>query len=45
MTERSRKLKVRNGSYKVRLRPRTRGKYRVVVQVGRVKRHRQLKVF
>jgi hypothetical protein len=42
--ERSRKLKVRNGSYKVRLRPRTRGKYRVVVQVGRVRRHRQLKV-
>ena len=43
--ERTRVLKVRKGAYKVRLRPRTRGKYRVTVQVGRVKRHRQLKVF
>ena len=43
--ERTRVLKVRKGAYHVRLRPRTRGKYRVTVQVGRVKRHRQLKVF
>jgi hypothetical protein len=43
--ERSRVLKVRKGTYTVRLRPRTRGKYRVTVQVGRVKRHRQLKIY
>jgi N-acetylmuramoyl-L-alanine amidase len=41
---RTRTLKLRNGTYKARLRPRTRGKYRVTVQVGRVKRHRQLKI-
>jgi hypothetical protein len=42
--ERTRALKVTGGKYKIRLRPRTRGKYRVTVQVGPVKRHRQLKV-
>jgi N-acetylmuramoyl-L-alanine amidase-like protein len=42
--ERTRVLKVRGDKYTVRLRPRARGKYRVTVQVGPVKRHRQLKV-
>jgi hypothetical protein len=42
--ERRRVLPVSGDAYKVRLRPRTRGKYRVTVQAGRVKRHRQLKV-
>jgi hypothetical protein len=42
--QRTRAVKVRGGRYTIRLRPRTRGKYRVTVQVGRVKRHRQLKV-
>jgi hypothetical protein len=44
VTTRRRVLPVRNDAYRVRLRPRLRGKYRVTVQVGRVKRHRQLKV-
>jgi hypothetical protein len=44
VTTRRRVLQVRNDAYKVRMRPRVRGKYRVNVQVGRVKRHRQLKV-
>jgi hypothetical protein len=42
--ERRRVLPVSGDAYKVRLRPRARGKYRVTVQAGRVKRHRQLKV-
>jgi hypothetical protein len=42
--ERKRVLPVTGDAYKVRLRPRARGKYRVTVQAGRVRRHRQLKV-
>jgi N-acetylmuramoyl-L-alanine amidase len=43
--ERSRELRVRNGNFKMKLRPRSRGKYRLVVQAGRVKRRRKLRVF
>jgi N-acetylmuramoyl-L-alanine amidase len=42
--ERRRSLAVRDGTYSVRLRPRSRGKYRVRVQVGSVKRRRLLRV-
>jgi hypothetical protein len=44
VTKRRRVLPVADDHYKVRIRPRVRGKYRVNVWVGRVKRHRQLKV-
>ncbi len=43
--ERRRLLRVRNGTYRVRLRPRSRTKYRVTVQVGGIKRNRPLRVF
>jgi hypothetical protein len=43
--ERRRLLRVRKGSYRVRLRPRSRTKYRVTVQVGGIRRHRPLRVF
>jgi hypothetical protein len=43
--ERRRLLRVRSGSYHVRLRPRSRTKYRVTVQVGGIKRNRPLRVF
>ena len=43
--ERRRLLRVRSGSYHVRLRPRSRTKYRVTVQVGGIKRSRPLRVF
>jgi hypothetical protein len=42
--ERRRVLPVSGDAYTARLRPRYRGKYRVTVQAGRVKRHRQLTV-
>jgi hypothetical protein len=42
--ERRRLLRVRNGSYHVRLRPRSHTKYRVTVQVGGIKRSRPLRV-
>jgi hypothetical protein len=42
--ERRRMLRVRNGEFRVRLRPRFRAKYRVRAQVGGVKRRRLLKV-
>jgi hypothetical protein len=38
-------LRVRKGKFKMELRPRSRGKYRLVVQVGRVKRRRKLRIF
>jgi hypothetical protein len=44
VTERRRVLPVSNDAYRARLKPRSRGKYRVTVKVGRVVRHRQLKV-
>ena len=43
--ERRRLLRVRSGTYRVRLRPRSRTKYRVTVQVGGIKRSRPLRVF
>ncbi len=42
---RTRMVRVRRGAYNTFLRPRGRGKYRVTVQVGGIKRHRSLKVF
>ena len=42
--ERRRLLRVRSGTYRVRLRPRSRTKYRVTVQVGGIKRSRPLRV-
>ena len=38
-------VRVRRGAYNAVVRPRGRGKYRVTVQVGGIKRHRTLKVF
>jgi hypothetical protein len=43
--ERNRVLTVRKGQFKVRLRPRNRGRYRLMVQKGRVKRRRAMRVF
>ncbi|HET8759328.1 MAG TPA: peptidoglycan recognition protein, partial [Solirubrobacteraceae bacterium] len=43
--ERSRVLRVRNGKYKMKLKPRHRGKYRLIVKVGRVKRRRTLRIY
>jgi hypothetical protein len=43
--ERNRVLRVRKGKFKMKLRPRSRGKYRLVVQVGRVKRRRNLRIY
>jgi N-acetylmuramoyl-L-alanine amidase len=42
--ERSRSLRVTNGAFTVRLRPRSSGKYRVTVRVGGVRRRRLLRV-
>jgi hypothetical protein len=42
---RTRLVRVRRGAYNAVVRPRGRGKYRVTVQVGGIKRHRTLKVF
>jgi len=42
---RTRLLRVRRGAYKAFVRPRGRGKYRVTVQVGGIKRRRTLRVF
>jgi hypothetical protein len=38
-------LVVKKGAFKVRLRPRARGRYRLMVQKGRVKRRRAMRVF
>jgi len=43
--QRRRVLRVRSGTYRVRLSPRIRTKYRVTVQVGGIKRYRPLRVF
>ena len=43
--ERNRTLIVKKGSFKIRLRPRARGRYRLMVQKGRVKRRRAMRVF
>jgi hypothetical protein len=43
--ERRRVLRVRKGKFKMKLKPRHTGRYRVVVQVGRVKRRRTLTIF
>jgi hypothetical protein len=43
--ERNRVLVVRKGAFQVRLRPRARGRYRLMVQKGRVKRRRAMRVF
>jgi N-acetylmuramoyl-L-alanine amidase len=42
---RTRLVRVRRGAYRAWVRPRGRGKYRVTVQVGGIKRRRSLKVF
>jgi hypothetical protein len=42
---RTRLVRVRRGAYNAWVRPRGRGKYRVTVQVGGIKRRRSLKVF
>jgi N-acetylmuramoyl-L-alanine amidase len=42
--ERRRRLRVTDGAFSVRLRPRERGKYRVTAQVGRIRRRRILRV-
>ncbi len=42
---RTRLVRVRRGTYNAFVRPRGRGKYRVTVQVGGIRRHRSLKVF
>jgi hypothetical protein len=42
---RTRMLRVRRGAYRAFVRPRGRGKYRVTVQVGGIKRRRTLRVF
>ena len=42
---RTRLIRVRQGAYRTWVRPRGRGKYRVTVQVGGIRRHRSLKVF
>ena len=42
---RSRLVRVRRGAYNAWVRPGGRGKYRVTVQVGGIKRNRTLKVF
>jgi hypothetical protein len=42
--ERNRLLRVRDGAFRVKVRPRRRAKYRVRVHVGRVKRRRLLRV-
>jgi hypothetical protein len=42
--ERQRTLRVRNGTYRMRLRPRNRGRYRLTVHTGPVKRVRSLRV-
>jgi N-acetylmuramoyl-L-alanine amidase len=42
---RTRLVRVRRGAYNAYMRPRGRGKYRVTVQVGGIKRHRTLKIF
>jgi hypothetical protein len=43
--ERNRTLVVKKGAFKIRLRPRARGRYRLMVQKGRVKRRRAMRVF
>ena len=43
--ERNRTLDRQEGVFKVRLRPRSRGRYRLMVQKGRVKRRRAMRVF
>jgi hypothetical protein len=45
LRERHRVLRVRKGKFKMKLKPRSRGKYRLVVQVGRVKRRRSLRIY
>ena len=42
---RTRLVRVRSGAYNAYVRPRGRGRYRVSVQVGGVRRNRTLKVF
>ena len=42
---RTRLVRVRRGAYNTWVRPRGRGKYRVTVQVGGIKRRRSLRVF
>jgi hypothetical protein len=44
VTERKRTIAVRDGVYRIRLRPRFRGRYRISSQVGRVVRRRSLTV-
>jgi hypothetical protein len=44
VAERRRLLRVGDGAYQARLKPRSRGKYRVTVQVGGIQRHRMLRV-
>jgi hypothetical protein len=45
LSGRRRLIRVREGVYRVRLRPRGRGKYRISSQVGRIVRRRTIKVF
>jgi hypothetical protein len=43
--ERRRLLRVRKGTFKMKLKPRYRGKYRLTVQAGRVKRRRGIRIY
>jgi hypothetical protein len=43
--ERVRTLRVRNGAFQLKIRPRARGRYHLKIQKGRVKRVRSLRVF
>jgi hypothetical protein len=43
--ERNRQLRVRNGAFQVKIRPHARGRYRLMIQKGRVKRRRAMRVF
>jgi hypothetical protein len=42
--ERGRVLRVREGAFRMKLKPRYRGRYRLNVQAGRVKRRRPIRV-
>ena len=43
--ERDRVVRVRRGTFHVRLRPHARGRYRLIIKAGRVKRRKALRVF
>jgi hypothetical protein len=43
--ERGRELRVRKGTFKMKVKPRHRGRYRLQVQAGRVKRRRSIRIY